>query len=713
MKSISIILSIILGFQISAQSIEFKKRNFKQRVPEFKIAHKEFKKGNRMFDKGKGKYPEALKHFRVAHKFNPNNALLNLKMGIILLEGIYDSTSLGFIKAAIDLDPGVYRHPSIKKKERNGMGIYHYQYLLGRAYHINKQWDKSITAFTTYKQSLSRFDLKYFGPEVDKQIKECQSGKEMMADPSRVRIQNVGQIVNSPSADYGSLLTHNDSMLIYTSRRKGRKDLKGQNKNKIAKHDNQYFEKIYFAHLKEDEWIASEAFASPINKHKRHQATAGISNDGKTLYLYVTHNRKKGGSIYSSKYKNGKWRKPRKFHKINSRYDETSIAFSKDNKYLFFVSNRPKKSQGGRDIWYCYAKKYRKDSTIKWSRPFNLGENINTKYDEDYPFMHHDNNTLYFSSKGHNSIGGYDIMKSEHIERGVFSRPSNLSIPINTPRDDLGFVLRKDERLAYYTSTRSTGLGEKDIYVIKYLGKDKKVELDFVRHDIFNNIEVEKQIEPEVEAPEDQVVVIKGKITSDKTLEPISAEVLVIEPDTKKILAKMDNHSVSGNYQVTVMPEANYKIKAKSIGYNNESKEVFIPSRQEQSEQIIDIALKPESKSKTETILILDKLYFEYKSSVLMEESYPQLNRVARLMIENSDWDVEVGGHTDNIGNANYNLELSGKRAKSVIDYLISKGVPAKRLWWKGYGSTKPISNNTTERGRAKNRRVEFKILRR
>jgi outer membrane protein OmpA-like peptidoglycan-associated protein len=133
----------------------------------------------------------------------------------------------------------------------------------------------------------------------------------------------------------------------------------------------------------------------------------------------------------------------------------------------------------------------------------------------------------------------------------------------------------------------------------------------------------------------------------------------------------------------------------------------------DENEYKLDLALKTEEKKTTETILILDKLYFEYKSAVLMEESYPQLNRVARLMIENPTWEVEVGGHTDNIGNHDYNIKLSGERAKSVVDYLVSRGVPLKRLWWKGYGSVKPISNNTTERGRAKNRRVEFKILKR
>lgn len=713
MKYLSIILICILSLQLEGQSVEFKKSNFQNKPGEYKIAKKEFKKGNKMFKKGKGKYPEALKHYAVAHKFNSKSAILNYRMGICLLEGMFDTNALTHIQTAINLDASIYRHSSIKKMERNGSGVYHYHYLLGRAYHINKMWDKSIVAFKVYKQSLSKYDAKYFGPKVDKQIRECEAGKKMTSDPSRVRIQNVGKIVNSPNSDYGSLLSHNDSMMIYTSRRKGAEGEKGQNKNKIAKHDNQYFEKIYMAHLKDDQWVSAEAFPKPVNRHKRHQATAGISNDGNTLYLYVTHDRKKGGSIYASEFKEGKWKKPKKFKKVHSKYDETSIAFSKDNKYMFFVSNRHRNSQGGRDIWYCYAKKTKKDSSIKWSRPRNLGENVNTKYDEDYPFMHHDNTTLYFSSKGHNSIGGYDIMKSDLIERGVFSRPKNLSVPVNTPRDDLGFALRKDERLAYFTSTRNEGVGEKDIYVIKYLGKEKEVELDFETYDIFNNIEVEKQIEPELEAPADEVVVISGTITSDKTLEPISAEVLVIDPDSKKILAKMDNHSVTGNYQVTVMSNVAYKIKAKSIGYENESKKVTVGAFADQQEYDVDLVLKTENKEEntTETILILDKLYFEYKSSVLMEESYPQLNRVARLMVENEKWEVEVGGHTDNIGNVNYNIGLSGDRAKSVVDYLVSRGVPLKRLWWKGYGSVKPISNNTTERGRAKNRRVEFKIL--
>lgn len=713
MRYLSLIIICLFSFTAFAQqNKEFDRANFIGKEKEFKIANKEYKKGNKHFKKGKGMYSEALKHYEVAYKFNPNSALLNYKMGICLLEGMYDTTALEYLKKGIKLNEKVYKSGIIRQMERDGKGVFHYQYLLGRAYHINKKWDEAINAFNAYKQSLSRYDLKYFGPEVDKQIKECNAGKKLIKSEDRVRIQNVGNKVNSTLSDYGSFLANGDSTLFFTSRRTGDK---GQARNQLSKLDNQYFEKVYMATFKDDEWVDAKAYPKPVNKHKRHQATAGVSNDGKTLYLYITKSRMKGGNIYYSEYKKGKWRKPKKFKKIDSKYDETSIAFSKDNKYMFFVSNRPhRKAQGGRDIWYCVAKKQKKNGKIKWSRPKNLGENINTPYDEDYPFMHHDNQTFYFSSKGHNSMGGYDIFKASLIEEGVFQRPTNMSAPINTPRDDIGFALREDERLAYYTSSNSKiGTGEKDIFVIKYLGKEKEVILDFETHDMFSNIEVEKQIEPEVEAPVDEVVVIEGKILGDKSYEPISAEILIVDPDTKRILARFDNHSVTGEYKVTVNPNAKYKIKVKSIGYANGIKMVEVGDFQDQDNYTVNLTLSAESEKETTTILILDKLYFEYKSSVLMEESYPQLNRVARLMMENPKWEVEVGGHTDNIGSPEYNVNLSGDRAKAVVDYLVSRGVPLKRLWWKGYGDKKPISTNAHERGRAKNRRVEFKILKR
>ena len=709
MRGYIALVLLMLSSTLFAESVEFKSKNFPGRGQEFKIAYKEFKKGNKFFNKGKGTYPKAIAHYKVAYKFNPKSALLNYRLGIALLEGLYDTSSLVYLRKAIALDPKIERHPSIKKLEREGYGVFDYQYLLARSLHLNREWDKAISAFTQYKQGLNKYDQDYFGPQIDKQIKECENGKILESDPARMRIQNLGKSINSSNPDYGLLLTNGDSTMIFTSRRKGEK---GQEKNKIAKGDKQYFEKLYSSEAQGDAWTGSVALPAPLNRHKRHQATAGISNDGKRLYLYITKSRKKGGNIYVSRYKNDKWARPKKYNKVSSRYDETSINFSKDNQYMFFVSTRPNKSFGGRDIWYCTNKKEKKNGNVKWSRPKNLGENINTKYDEDYPFLHHDNKTLYFSSKGHNSMGGYDIFQADLVEKGVFARPKNLSAPVNTPKDDLGYILRKDERLAYMTSTRANGLGEKDIFLVKFLGKKKEVALDFETHDLFSNIEVGKQIEPEVEAPKDKIMVIEGMISSEKTLEPISAEILLIEPRTKRILAKMDNHNVTGKYQVTVNPDAKYKIKAKSIGYANGYKEIAVGSFKDSMERlVVNVALKPDAEEKPQNIIILDKLYFEYKSAVLMKESYPQLNRLARLMLENPAWEVEVGGHTDNIGSPNYNYKLSGDRAKAVVTYLFSKGVPLKRLWWKGYGADKPISNNSTERGRAKNRRVEFRIM--
>ncbi|MBL4594777.1 MAG: PD40 domain-containing protein, partial [Flavobacteriales bacterium] len=330
-------------------------------------------------------------------------------------------------------------------------------YYLARAYHFNGEYEKATEAFNKFKPFIKTNSKS--GQELMKQsdyyIKISDNGNKYLADKNEnIVITNLGKNINSSYGEYAPVLKESEDVLLFTSRRKS------ANSKKTDK-DLLPYENVYVAKKSNNEWqllTDKEEVEKYIPKNlntKKHDAGIIYSSDGKTLYTY------KNDAIWKSLLENGKWSKLVELDKnINSsQYNIPSVSLSEDGNTIFFVSYR-KDGIGGKDIY-----KSIKNSEGNWSKAENLGENINTKFDEDSPFISKDGNTLYFSSKGHEGIGGYDIFKSQLID-GSWSAPENMGIPVNSSVDDIYLIIDSEEKNGFFASARDGGSGGMDIYQV-------------------------------------------------------------------------------------------------------------------------------------------------------------------------------------------------------------------------------------------------------
>ena len=339
-------------------------------------------------------------------------------------------------------------------------------YHLGRAYQVNYEFDKAIENFTKVLEMVEHHDQKGLQKVVTRQIEICNNAKEIIKMPVDVKIKDVGNGINTSWPDYKPIITADETFLYYTSRRPnstgGKIDRTGR-----------YYEDIYVSQRDVfGYWGYPSHISSAINT-EYDEATIGISADGHSLYLYKGN--VKGGGIYVSKLTGTEWSEPQTAEYINSKSWETSATVSSDGKTMYFVSNR-KGGKGDRDI---YIAQLQDDGT--WGDTKNMGPTINTSYDEDTPFIHPNGKTLYFSSTGHNTMGGFDIFKSELID-GEWSNPINMGYPINSTCDDFHFVTNARGSRGYYSSSQTGGLGEQDIYTVDF--NDASVPILLVRGNI-------------------------------------------------------------------------------------------------------------------------------------------------------------------------------------------------------------------------------------
>ncbi|MCB0819684.1 MAG: PD40 domain-containing protein, partial [Bacteroidetes bacterium] len=421
-------------------NVEFREKNFEGREKEFKVAFDHYKKGDYYFLRGPVYFPQALENYLKAQSFNPDNADLNYQIGLCYLNlQVNRLQSLPYLQRARMLN--------------QEMGT---QFLisLGKAYHYNLEFDQAIRVYSEFIQKArSEADSSRI-PEVEKYMMECESGKELVVNPVRVRIDNLGPGVNSPFPDYAPVLTADENKMIFTSRRDN------STGGMVDMEDSLFFEDLYITYRIDGEWAPAKNIGKPINDDD-HEASINLSSDGKKLLIYRTKN---GGDIYQSELNDIEWSEPEALKAINTKYYENHATYSADGRYFFFISNREADDAvGGKDIYIADV-----DENGKFSNIRNAGTGINTKYDEDGVFFHPDGKTLYFSSKGFNSMGGYDIFKSEW-NGSSFTAPENLGYPINSPEDDVFFVLTSDAKRAYFASYREEGYGDKDIYVMHFL----------------------------------------------------------------------------------------------------------------------------------------------------------------------------------------------------------------------------------------------------
>lgn len=593
------------------------------------------------------------------------------------------------------------------------------EFAIGESYQYGLQFDKAVDFYNRYKEKLKK-KSNYQGKdkvelaEVERKIFECANGKEYVSKPGNYSIVNIGREINSEFEDYAPVLTENEDEIVFTSRR--RED----NLNENVDEDNKPFEDIFISYKKGSSWERAKNIGQPVNT-PYHGSNLALSADGSTLFIYKDDN---GGDIYYSEKTGDNWGEPIPLPGIiNSSFEEKSITISKDEKTLYFTSDRPG-GYGGIDIYRATL-----DSKGQWSNVKNLGNVVNTEFDDDGPFIDYDGVTLYFSSRGHKGMGGHDIFKTIfNPSNNTWSEPENLGYPINTPDDDIFFVSSKDGKRAYYSSVREDGLGYTDIFVITIPEGLKNTEPVADRTPVETPKDTVSAVvtNPVDTTPVDTTpVVVTPKVEPKKQIQPIRYIVKVVDATTKepvdakvKMQGAKDNVVLGLNnkgggvyeFNITSPTAKDYRLSVEMEGYAFENQVIRVQGATE-TEKTINKTVEMR-KLVVRVSSVLRNIYFDFDKATFKEASYPELNLLERMMSQNQNLMVEIAGHTDNVGAKAYNLYLSKKRAEAVKDYLTKKGIDGRRINAVGYGETKPLASNDDEaEGREYNRRVEFIVL--
>lgn len=622
------------------------------------------KKGDAMANMSGLDLPAAIASYEEALRINPDNAEVNLKLGVCMLNGPQPSTALESIKRAAELDPALTR----------------VHFLLGYALQLNAQWDDAIAEFTRHGRIIRLSpdpDRTY--NMVDKHIAECRNGKIYMAAPARATVMNLGNKVNSEGSEYGALLDP-DGELYFTARRPGTTG------GKINKVNNNWFEDIYGSQWEANGWSVPEPLPEPLN-NSRNDATVSLSADGKQMIIY--RDEKNGGDLFMSERTENSWTAPVSLPpSVNSPAQESSAWRTADGKWLYFVSSR-EGGMGGSDI---YRSSWNEEAA-DWGTAENLGPDVNTMYDEEGVFLPAGGNTLYFASQGHTSMGGYDLFKTE-LKNGRWSKPENLGWPINSPGDDQFLVLSANGATGYFNSVRPGGSGGDDIYRVEFpIGRQVDQTAMLV------------SAGPGVPLSEDeQKLRLIGFIKGLKMMEPIDAivELQTLEDPTIKLSVTTDPKT--GEFTAEVPAGKNYAVHVSANGYLIHSEHVVNGKGQVR----MDMDLKAMEPGNAE---VMRNIFFERDSYKLNASSMTELENLADFLRQHPALRIEIGGHTDSDVGPIPNQQLSEARAYVVLNWLVAHDIAPDRLEAKGYGDSQPLGPNTDSEVKAVNRRTEIRVL--
>jgi len=629
-------------------------------------------------------YSKAIRYYKEALKYKPGNAEATYGLGLSYLFDFKNDEALKELTLVWQLNPDI------------GNNI---EYYLGLAHQYDYNFEEAIKYYRLFGEKKNR--NRY---EADLQIEECLIADSLYKNPRSVVVENLGQLVNSRYHDYTPALMADGKTLYFTSNRAG-------STGGLKLDDGTFYEDIYSSSLQNGQWSKPQKLDRNINGNY-HDAIASVSPDGKTLFVYSEEG---NGDIYFSNLQDSTWTYPQPLsNKINSIFWETSVSITADGQTLYFTSDRPG-GYGGLDIY-----KITKGEDGEWGTAQNLGPTVNTGASEDAPMIHPDGHTLYFSSSGHDGMGGYDIYYSKQ-EGDEFQAPVNLGYPINTVYDDNYFVISGDLKHAYYASRKPGGSGMVDIYHVDMEAKIEveetiQTEVEAVAVLVENTeIATEDDIEVEVELPEPEpeakavVTVFKGKVLDAKTGLPVGAEVKMVDNKNNSVTAQSFADPQTGEFELIVPQGGNYGVSTSKRGYLFNSINFRLPEFSEYQEIDVSVLL---DRAEVGTKMVLKNIFFDIGSSALRTESLGELEVIKDLLMNSPDLRVQINGHTDNVGNSVYNKLLSKKRAQSVVDYLIANGINTERLEAKGFGEEQPLVSNDDEiGGREINRRTEIEIL--
>ncbi|MDD4703273.1 MAG: OmpA family protein [Bacteroidales bacterium] len=617
-------------------------------------AEKEFKKALDFLNKSKD--DKAIEYLNKALSIDPNypDALLCMAEIYYNQSQDMDSTKLlafPYYKKLVEISPDY----DINAHTRLGE-FYLFEYDTEKAEnHLNYALSKYKSPKDNKKIELTQ-----------RKLKQLVYMQYALKHPVEFKPENMGRNINDEHDQYLPTLTADEQTFIFTSLIPDTIDFGLR---------IQMVEDFFETNKVEGKWEKAKKMPTPFNSLENEGALS-ISPDGRTAYFTRCNARDGFGScdLYYSERIGRRWTEPKNMGGVvNSSGWDSQPTIASDGRTLFFVSNRYG-GKGQNDIWYTY-----KQDNGRWRKPINLDSTINTPGNEMYPFIHPSNTTLYFSSDYHAGMGGMDIFYA-NIVNGRFTPPQNIGYPVNTSSDETSFIVSPSGKKAIFSAELKGGFGGKDLY-------------EFDLHQ---------------SAQPTPVVYMKGKTFDKQTNKPLEVRFEVKNLNTSQLTASSVSDPQTGEYLVVLPLGVDYALSAWADGYLFYSENFQLADTNKTNSYQKDIFLTPIQEGES---VVLNNIFFKTNSAELESSSISELNTLVELLSKNENISIEISGHTDNVGTATYNLELSTKRAQSVKAYLESKRIASYRLTAIGYGQTKPIAENASEEGRAKNRRTEFKII--
>jgi outer membrane protein OmpA-like peptidoglycan-associated protein/tetratricopeptide (TPR) repeat protein len=542
-----------------------------------------------------------------------------------------------------------------------------------RLYYVIGQLQLSIGFYPDAKENFQKY-LEYPNlPEPNyskakKWYNSCVFGEKQKLNPVPFSPENLGDSINSENDEYINGITSDGQELYFT---------RWVPKSTVANPEyHDYNEEFYMSLNKDSIWHLARNLGKPINTDGNEGALS-ISPDGNLLF-FAACNREDGyGScdLYKSNRTADGWSPPENLGEIvNSPQWDSQPTFSSDGKTLYFASKRPG-GKGSSDIWKTELKQ-----DGNWSEPVNLGDSVNSVSEEMAPFIHPDNQTLYFSSKGHQGMGGFDLFLSRRSLNG-WHKPLNLGYPINTFSDEITLVVNTKGNLAFISTDKLGGKGKQDVYQFRMY----------------------QEIRPMM------TTYFKGIVYDERTKKRLEADFELIDLKDQKVIAHSKSNRYTGDFLLVLPTDRNYALNVSHPGYLFYSDNFFLSGVSSVEKPFVkDIPMK---QIQVGEAVILKNIFFDTDKYTLKEESIIELEKLYLLLLQNPSLKIEISGHTDNIGSEQHNLELSNNRSKAVYEYLVNKQIATSRLTFKGYGFQKPIDSNQTEAGRSNNRRTEFRVV--
>lgn len=594
--------------------------------------------------------------------YSQNNYSKSLELcdEIVRLDDGYANAHLLMAEMYKDMDSTRLEIVHLSKAQKNSDNAL-IDFRLGEAFYALGMYSEALSFYEKYKENQDIPEKRQF--LLACKMASCKFAIQSIKNPVDFDPNNMGDHINSANDEYWPTPTLDGRHLVFTRLMK----------------DSVYRpqEDFFMAELDSLEWDAKPM--DEVNTMENEGAQT-LSADSKIMFFTACNRTDGFGScdIFFSRFINGKWTEPRNAGEpLNTRSWEAQPSLSSDNQFLYFSSNRPG-GKGKKDIWRIEFFGFSESGNPKWGKPENL-EAINTVGDEISPFIHANNRNFYFASDTHIGMGGLDLYSCLIDEDGTISELKNMGYPINTYKDDMGLTISSIGNIAYFSSARETDKGL----------------------DIFS-FNLDRGLQPQ------PVTYVKATVRNKKTQQPIAANIELVNLNSMNGKSQIQRADENGEVMLALPLRRNYAFNVSEDGYLFYSQSMQLANENNITDPIfLDIDLEP---IEVGAQMELYNIYYETDSFRILPQSKPELNKLVDFLANNRGLKVEIQGHTDSSGNPESNMELSKRRAKSVVDYLVENNISVSRLEFDGYGDTKPIASNETSEGRRQNRRTTIKI---